>query len=195
MAEEEQEEQTNVAAAAPAPSSGGKLVMVSTLVNMVATLGIIVMLVLAHQKEASSPSVEDIATGKPAKGHGGGEKKAEGGHGGESAKEESLVDSGKIVPLDQFTVNLSSGTGTMPRYIRINISMELEQNASEEEFKIKTPRVRDTVISLLNSKKPSDISTVEGREVLKDELKRAINGYMAQSKVKSIYFTNFGISN
>ncbi|MBI2604939.1 MAG: flagellar basal body-associated FliL family protein [Deltaproteobacteria bacterium] len=185
MADEEQEEQTNVTAAAPAPSGGGKLVMVSTLVNMVATIGIVVMLVLAHRKEASSPSVEDIAAGKPAKSHGG----------GEGAKEESLVDSGKIIPLDQFTVNLSSGTGTMPRYIRINISVELEQNAPEEEFKIKTPRVRDTVISLLNSKKPGDISAVEGREALKDELKRAINGYMTQSKVKSIYFTNFGISN
>src|SRR4051812_22511256 len=122
-------------AAAPTPSSepsssgggSGKLVLIASLVNMVATLGIVVVLVMANQKDKSQPTVDDIVKGQ-AKGHGGGghgDAKAEHGggeghgaeahgggehggghgeHGGGGAPEEAVTDAGKIIPLDPFTV-------------------------------------------------------------------------------------------
>lgn len=192
-------------AAGTAPAAGGsKLVMIVSLVNLIATLGIVGILFISFQKESSKSSVEDIVAGqvkegahgevKSAGGHG--EAKAEGGHGG-AAKEKAHVevDAGKIIALDPFTVNLASGANAVPRYVRMNVSVELEKEATDDEFKIKTPRARDTIISLLNSRKATDISTPEGRELLKEDIKRAINGYMQTSKVKGVYFTNFAISN
>jgi flagellar FliL protein len=193
--------------------SGGtsKIVVIASLVNLVATIGVIAVLFLSYQKEKSQPSVEDIVAGqaKSDKGHGGGGSHAAsggggehggggghgGGHGGAGAASEPVTDAGKIVPLDPFTVNLSTGSGSAPRYVRMNVSMELEQGAPEKEFEVKLPRVRDTIISLLNSKKPQDMTAPEGREQLKEDIKRTVNSYMLESKVKGVYFTNFAVSN
>lgn len=191
---------TENASAGGGGGGGNKLVMIITLVNMVATLGVLGVLFVGHQKEASKPTVEDILADKKAAhggggDHGGGDAKGDHGGGDKKGAADANIDSGKIIPLESFAVNLATGAGQLPRYIRMNVSMELEKGAKEDEFKVKTPRVRDTIISLLNSKRPTDISTPEGRELLKDEIKRAVNGYMTDSKVKGVYFTNFAVSN
>ena len=195
-------------------SGGGtnKIVLIASLVNMVATVGVVAVLMLSHQKEASQPTVDDIVKGQAKGGHGGegghSDAKAEHGggehgggehgggeHGGGGKPEEAVTDAGKINALDPFTVNLTTGIGTTPRYVRMNVSVELEQGVPDKEFDIKLPRVRDTIINLLNSKKALELNTVEGREQLKEEIKKSLNVFMMQSKVKGIYFTNFAISN
>lgn len=189
--------QADAAPAAAAPSSGGsKLVMIVSLVNLVATLGIIGVLFLSFQKEKSKPTVEDmvVADGAKQSTAAGADTKKEGGHAA-PASADAVTDAGKIVQLEPFTVNLSSGIGTSPRYVRMNVSVELEQGASDAEFNIKLPRVRDTVINLLNSKKATELNAPDGREQLKAEIKRSVNGFMLQSKIKGVYFTNFAISN
>src|SRR4051794_29914373 len=93
--------------------SGGtsKIVLIASLVNMVATVGIVGVLAISYQKERSQPTMDDIVKGQ-AKGHGGGgghgDAKAEAGghggghggggeHGGGGAPEESVSDAGKIM--------------------------------------------------------------------------------------------------
>lgn len=201
MAEEEKAPE----AAAAAPEGGGKgnkLVLIASLVNIVGTVGMLAVLFLAFQKEKSKPSVDDVVAGQAKHGGGHGEKKEEGGHGGGGHGEKGhapasaeVHDTGKIIALDPFTVNLATSVGTHPRYIRINISTELEPGGVEKEFEIKLPRIRDTIINLLNSKKANELNQVEGREQLKQEMKRTINSFLLQCKVKDIYFTNLGISN
>ncbi len=55
-------------------------------------------------------------------------------------------------------------------------------------------QVRNTIIDLINSKKPSDLDTPEGREYLKDEIKNALNGFLNTGKVRGVFFTNFAVS-
>lgn len=195
---------------------GSKIVVITSLVNMVATLGMVAVLLLAHQKEKSAPTLDDVVKGQAAKGEGGegghGDAKAGhgeggggeghgeghgegGGHGAEGAGGPAAGDAGVILALDPFTVNLTTGQGTSPRYVRLNVSVELERGAPDREFGIKTARVRDTIINLLNAKKAGELNSVDGREQLKDEIKRSINAFMLQSKLKGVYFTNFAISN
>jgi flagellar basal body-associated protein FliL len=200
MAAEENQEATGAAhIAAPASSGTSKVVVIASVVNTMATAGIIVVMVLAYQKEKSRPSVDDIVNGQ-ARAHGvakGGQGDAKEGHGGEGAggEAQTVTDAGKIVPLEPFTVNLSTGLGTNPRFVGLNVSVELEQGVNDKEFDIKLPRVRDTIINLLNSKKATEVNSVDGREQLKEEIKRSVNGFLLVSKVKAIYFTNFRISN
>ncbi|MBI3542104.1 MAG: flagellar basal body-associated FliL family protein [Deltaproteobacteria bacterium] len=195
-------------------ASGGtsKVVLIASLVNMVATIGIVGVLLVSHQKEKSAPTVDDIVKGQAKGGGGHGDASAEhggggehggehgGGHGGGgehggSSSSGGASDAGKMLALEPFTVNLTTGAGTSPRYVRMNVSLELEQGVPEKEFDVKQPRVRDTIINLLNSKKATELNAVEGREQLKDDIKRSINAFMLQSKVKGVYFTNFAISN
>ncbi|MEW6056957.1 MAG: flagellar basal body-associated FliL family protein [Bdellovibrionota bacterium] len=207
MAAEENQQQAVAAGGGGTSGGTSKLVVIASLVNMVATLGIIAVLMISHQKEKSTPTVQDIVSGQAKGGHGeakGGHGEAKEGHGEASgghgdAKsghgDAGVSDSGKIIPLEPFTVNLTTGVGTHPRYVRMNVSIELEQGVADKEFDVKLPRVRDTIINLLNSKRANEINAVEARERLKDDIKRAVNGFMVQSKVKGVYFTNFAISN
>ena len=88
MAAENNEQDNAAKDSAPLAPNGGvnKIVVITSLVNMVATVGIVAVLVLAHQREKSKPTVEDIVSGQQkAGGHGKGghgDAKKEGGHGG-----------------------------------------------------------------------------------------------------------------
>src|SRR5262249_48833413 len=132
MAQAAAEEKSESAVAASAPSSGGgasKLVMILTGVNLLATLGMVGVLFISFQKERKKPAVEDIAAhaGEEAKAGEGkagehGEAKA-GEHGAVQAKgARKTVDYGRMITLDQFTVNLSAPGSATAKYVRVNIS-------------------------------------------------------------------------
>ncbi len=187
MAAEEKTE-TPPAQVASSPSGGNKLQMILMISNTVATVGMIGMLVVSHLKNKSTPNVQDIAVEH----HEGGEAS---GHGeGEKAGEKKTSEFGKMVTLDQFTINLATVGTVNPKFARVNISIEVPNDDTESELSQKMPQVRNTVIDLFNSKKPSDLATAEGRDYLKDEIKKAVNDFLVTGKVKGVYFTNFAVS-
>ncbi len=191
-----------------APSGGGnKLVMILTIVNVIATLGIIGLLFVSFQKQKTPPQIEDIATesekkdtaaGAHGEGHGEapaehGEKKDD-GHGAAPDKKKSTVEYGKMIQLDQFVVNLSTPGSSTPKFIRVKVSLEVPNTDAETEVNAKMPQVRNVIIDLFNSKRPSDLSHPEGRDYLKEEIRNAVNGFMVNGKVKGVFFTNFAVT-
>lgn len=208
-------------AAAPAPAAGGgnKLVLILTLVNMLATLGMVGVLFISFQKDKKPPAVTDIVANE--EGHGGGHGDAHGsGHGsGEgsgqgsghgsaaeghgdahgsghgSAEAPKLNrDFGKMITLEQFTVNLSTSGTVNPKFARVAISLEVPSDDLKSEVDQKMAQVRNTIIDLFNSKKPSDLGTTDGRNYLKEEIKNALNSFLITGKVKGVFFTNFALS-
>src|SRR4051812_33042109 len=100
---------------APAPSGGGsKLVLILTGVNLLATVGMVAVLFLSFQKDKHRSGVDDIsAHGDAAAAHGEAKGEHGGGEhgdakGGEHGKGKKPVDYGRMITLDQFTVNLST---------------------------------------------------------------------------------------
>jgi flagellar FliL protein len=203
-------------AAAPAgggaqkEGGGSKLVLILSVVNVLATFGIAGVLAVSFMKEKQETSVTDIADGAASEhgaeagGHGetkeggghGEEKKAEGGH-GEAADGHGAPAApqwGKTVTLDQFTVNLTSPGSATPKFVRVNISLEVPDSQTEQEVVAKMAQIRNVIIDLFNSKRPSDLATGEGRDYLKEEIKNAINGFMVSGKVKGVFFTNFALT-
>ncbi|MBC7690445.1 MAG: flagellar basal body-associated FliL family protein [Methylotenera sp.] len=193
---------------------GNKLVMILTLVNLVAVVAMMAILFISFQKDRKKPSVDDITAethasadahggghGAPdahgggghgaAEAHGGGDAHGGGGHG--DAKKKG-GDSSKMMALEQFTVNLSTPGSAAPKFVRVNIALEVPNDEAEGEVTQKMPQVRNAIIDLFNSKRPADLGTTEGREFIKEEIKNALNGFMISGKVKGVFFTNFAVS-
>lgn len=169
-------------------SGGGssKLLLILTAVNLLITLGVVGALVVSFQKDAKQPRVDDIVADGAAAGAG-----AKEGAGEQKPEERKF---GRMMTLDQFTVNLSTVGSVNPKYARVNISIEVNSEDSEAEITQKMPQVRNTIIDLFNSKRPSDLATAEGRNYLKEEIQNALNSFMVTGRVSGVFFTNFAVS-
>ena len=158
----------------------------------------VAILFISFQHDKKKPSVEDInpnaaPKAEEAKGEKG--EKGEGkGEKGEKGGAKKSADYGKMVTLDQFTVNLSTPGSVNPKFVRVNISLEVPTDDIEGEITSKMPQVRNVIIDLFNSKRPADLATSEGRDYLKEEIKNAVNGFMVSGKIRGVYFTNFALS-
>lgn len=187
---------------AEAPSGGGsKLVMILTLVNLIACIGIGGVLFISHKKQNTQPQISDIAASAEhadkADGHGAEKASGHGeaapdAHGGTSAKKSNS--DARTIPLEQFTVNLASPGGTAQKFVRVNIALEIPTEEIEKEVQAKMPQVRNAIIDLFNSKRPNDLVSAEQREYLKEEIRNALNSFMNNGKVKGVYFTNFAVT-
>jgi flagellar protein FliL len=178
MAADEKNEGASHAGLASAGESS-KLQLILIITNVVATLAMGVGLFISFQREKHEPSVNDIVTQS-------GEQK--------ESKEIKNPEFGKMITLDQFTVNLSTPGSVNPKFARVNIAVEVPTDDTENELNQKMPQVRNTVIDLFNSKRPADLATPEGRDYLKDEIKKALNDFLVTGKVKGVFFTNFALS-
>ncbi len=125
---------------------------------------------------------------------GGVEAAAEGGAegAGEAGAEEAPVVLAEDVTfsLDNFIVNVEGDVGDI-RYLKIEIMLELENEAMEKEVEMKTPKIRDSILTILTNKSVADISDVNGKLRLKEEMKARINSFLVLGKIKDVYFTEF----
>ena len=96
---------------------------------------------------------------------------------------------GPIFSLDTFIVNLADKGGT--RYLRVTMDLELGNSDLEDELYKRLPQVRDSLLMILPSKRFEDISTVQGKKALRDEMLEALNGYLGQGKITNIYYKEF----
>lgn len=122
-------------------------------------------------------------------------------------KEEKKVHTA-LKPVGDFVVNLSDPGGS--RYLRTSITIEMEE---AEEGKKEggeggegghgggaggpaaawEPVYKDVIISLLSRKTASEVSSVAGKERLKDELRELLNQKVPSQVVVGVYFTDFVI--
>lgn len=168
-------------------AGGGKLVTVLTAVNLLATVGIVAVLFISFQRDKKAATISDIAP-----------------HGEDSAAKSAVIagaagskasgEFGKMVTLDQFTVNLSTPGSVNPKYVRVSISLSVPNGDTESEVTAKMPQVRNAIIDLFNSKRPADLSNAEGRDYLKEEIRNALNGFLVNGKITGVFFTSFAVS-
>jgi flagellar FliL protein len=132
-------------------------------------------------------TAEDAPAAPPAAGSGG-------GHGKEAASPkverpaELPRSTGMVVPLPQFTVNLADAGGK--RYLRLGMEVEAGSDISKE-LKALDAKVRDAVITLLAGKSFAEISSPEGKVLLKAEVAARLNQILGAPKVVRVYFTEF----
>ncbi len=96
---------------------------------------------------------------------------------------------GPMYPMSQFVVNLLSDSGG--KYLKVALDIELSTEELASEMDKKKSLIRDIVIRSLSSKTFEEISTMKGKDRLKDEIVKNINEVLADGQVNNIFFTDF----
>lgn len=198
MAEEKHEKDD----AGAAPSGKNPLLVILVLVNTIAVGAIGFFQFQNHKKLNSVTTAADVMKQDL---EGGGEAKAEkkeehgGGHGGGHGEKkgegevEGVKADGLLYPLEPFTANLAQGDGPR-RFIRISLVLKFSKETKKEEVDARKPQISDTIISMLNSKKPEELLKKEGKEYLKEEVKTSINNFLVDGQITDIYYVGFQIN-
>lgn len=96
---------------------------------------------------------------------------------------------GPMYPMAQFVVNLLSESGN--RFLKVALDLELSDAKLQPEMDHKKSLIRDIVIRTFSSKTFEEISTLKGKDKLKEEVLDKINENLSDGYVKNIYFTDF----
>jgi flagellar FliL protein len=179
-------EDTKSAEVAPGTSSKNPLLIILMIINIVAMSAVAYFQYRFMDLEAKRPDLTQLLK----------EKDSPASEGGEAAGEEKKVEVVKkenLLPLDSFTVNLAQGEGPR-RYVRLDAVLKMSDDAKAPEFEARKPQIRDTVISILNTKRAEDLLKKEGKSFLKEEIKASINSFLVDGRVEDIYYISFQIN-
>lgn len=98
-----------------------------------------------------------------------------------------------FMTLETFTVNLQPED--IQQFLQVNMTLQVTNDAQIELLKVHMPHVRNRMLLLLSSKKPSEILTVEGKKKLAAEviaqLKQPFTPKGAEPQVTDVLFTSF----
>jgi flagellar FliL protein len=96
---------------------------------------------------------------------------------------------GAMFPLETFLVNIDDEDET--RFLKTKLILELGDESMKEEVDMRIAQVRDTILLLLSSKDFSEIRSLDGKYILREEILEQLNGVLVTGKLKNIYFTEF----
>jgi flagellar FliL protein len=161
-------------------SSGGTgqkpiLWMALAVLNMLIVAGVGFMLYKGRQKDAAEPKIEQVING---------ESEAQQK---EATEEKAFV--GKVIPLETFIVNLAGSKGR--KIAKVNMELELKGEGVSEEIEKRKAQIRDYIIIILSSKTYEEVSSKEGKNNLRNEIKDTINSYLTKGKITNVFFTDF----
>jgi flagellar FliL protein len=157
---------------------GGKqkptLFIILAVINMAVVMGVGAMLWMGQQKKDAEVNIDDVVQG-------------EAQHQKEDAENKQFI--GKLVPLESFLVNLSGSRGR--KLAKINMELEVSNVEVQEEIQQLKPKIRDIIIIILSSKTFAQVSTPEGKEQLREEIRDQVNLFLTKGQITKVYFTEF----
>jgi flagellar FliL protein len=103
----------------------------------------------------------------------------------------TAASNGHIYKMEPFLVNLADPG--QPRYLKLTLQLEINQEKPNEEFEKRQPQLRDAILTILSSRNYRDIMTSEGKAALREEIKGKVNQLLVKVKAQNIFFTEFVI--
>jgi flagellar FliL protein len=171
-------------AAKAAPKGKSKLLLVvGAVVLLLVAIAVPVALMLGGKKEEHKDT--DLLDADAAHSDGG-EKLVIEGLGEEDELEEGEEPLGAILPMESFVVNLTEGG-----YLRLQAQLEFNAREVPRRFYTKVVPIRDSLLTLLASKRVEELSEPRGRDTLRTQIKDVINEVLRKEEVKHVYFTQF----
>ena len=99
---------------------------------------------------------------------------------------------GVLLSLGEVIVSLN-GDGGPTRYLRINVDLELTDQAAADLAAVRLPILRDVVIVTLTDRSASELNRPEGMKGLRDELMRRLDERLPGQILRHIYFSDLVI--
>jgi flagellar protein FliL len=93
-----------------------------------------------------------------------------------------------FLDLPDVLVNLSSSTSERTQYLKVKVTLELPDQAMEEQIKPVMPRLQDAFQTYLRELRPTDLDGSAGLYRLKEELTRRVNAAIAPSRINAVLF-------
>ena len=81
--------------------------------------------------------------------------------------------------------------GGKKRLLTVKLALEMEDPDLRDELGMGEPAVREAVLPLLSGRTYDEISGVEGKILLRNQLIQAINRVLKTGRVRNLYFTQF----
>ena len=97
----------------------------------------------------------------------------------------------RLLALDSFVVNV--GDEGYPRYLKLQLALELDSSTTRAVLAERVPQVRDMAILLLSSRRLSELSTFEGKALLKQDIRERVENLLEGGSVEAVLFTEFVI--
>jgi flagellar FliL protein len=165
------------------------LIIIISVLALILIIGGIVAFLMMGNNNAEAEASHGTKTEVAADSHGAGTEQPSEASSAAHMGGEPITEVGLMFPLDGFTVNLLSESGR--RYLKCEINLEMGGEELSPELEVKKPIFRDIIIRILSSKSLEEISTVKGKEKLKEQIVNELNLRLKDGKVKNVYFTDF----
>lgn len=96
-----------------------------------------------------------------------------------------------VLHLETFTLNIDDPE--QRTYLRVGIDLGLDHDPKEQKGPAASPTavLRDTILNVLMATKPQDVTTVDGKRKLKEQILTALRERVPDLGVREIYFTEF----
>lgn len=179
MAEEKAQSTETPAAAAPAQAGGSsftvkpQLLIGLLVVNMLVVAFVGFMIWKGRKIEEAKPGLDKVIEGEA--------------HAQVEDLRKADEEVGKVIPLETFIVNLAGSKGR--KVLKVNMELEIKGHEVIQEIENRKAQIRDFIIIILSSKSYDEVSSKEGKEALRNEIKDNINSFLSKGKIVNVYFT------
>ena len=109
-----------------------------------------------------------------------------------AANVDEMEEIGVLLSLGEVIVSLG-GDGGPTRYLRINVDLELTDQAAADVAAARLPILRDVVIVTLTDRSAAELNRPEGMKGLRDELMRRLDERLPGEILRHIYFSDLVI--
>jgi flagellar protein FliL len=101
-----------------------------------------------------------------------------------------------FINMDAFTVNLQNDGGN-DQFLQTTFTMQVASQGDVDNLKLYQPQVRSRILLLLSSKTAAELTSVEGKRKLADEIigqtRKPFAPNAPEVKVNDVFFTSFVI--
>lgn len=96
-------------------------------------------------------------------------------------------------PLEQFTVNLQPEGEE--QFLQVSMTLKVAEQKVVDQLKLHDPELRNRILLILTSKAPSQLTSMEGKRQLADEVlqaaRRPFSEGQPEQEVQDVVFTAF----
>ncbi len=96
---------------------------------------------------------------------------------------------GSMFEIKDIVVNPAGTNGT--RYLCTTVALEISNPLVEEEATAREAQVRDLLIEILGRRTVQELSSLEMRDYIRDEIQTSVNDLLTSGEIEGVYFSNF----